>query len=153
MAIDIIETYMIELDRLIQYPRFITVEKEVEKKVDVPRAVLVPTKDENSLRNEVALSLLVEKLIGELRNIKQTNPNLKFNLDEDLQLIFFSDAFGGSKLNESLTSQLRSYRESQYNRLRSLGSNWGNDHDIFISSILDDRFALANSIKNANLEI
>lgn len=151
VAIDIIETYLIELDRLIQYPRFITVEKEVEKKVDVPRAVLIPTKDENSVRNEVALSLLVEKLIGELRSIKKSNPSLKFNLDEDLQLIFFSDAFGGGRLNESLTGQLHSYKESQYSRLRSLGGNWSNDHDLFISSVLDDRFALANSIKNANL--
>ena len=67
--------------------------------MDVPRAVLIPTKDENSVKNEVALALLVEKLIGELRNIKKSNPNLKFNLDEDLQLIFFSDTFGGTKLN------------------------------------------------------
>lgn len=65
----------------------------------MPRAVLIPTKDENSVKNEVALALLVEKLIGELRNIKKSNPNLKFNLDEDLQLIFFSDTFGGTKLN------------------------------------------------------
>jgi hypothetical protein len=64
IQIEIIETFLIELDKIIQYPRFIQVEKEkvVEKEIDRP--VLVPTKDSASIRSEIALSLLVEKLVG-----------------------------------------------------------------------------------------
>ena len=59
IQIEIIETFLIELDKLIQYPRFYQVEKEkiVEKEVNKP--VLIPTKDSESIRSEVALSLLV----------------------------------------------------------------------------------------------
>lgn len=114
---------------------------------------MVPTKDSASIRSEIALSLLVEKLIGEIRTIKETNPSVKLNLDEDLQLIFFSEAFGGAKLNADLTSQLRSYKESQYNKLFSLGKTWTNDHDLIVNTILEERFSMANMVKQANLEI
>ena len=51
IQIEIIETFLIELDKIIQYPRFIQVEKEkiVEKEIDRP--VLVPTKDSNAIRS------------------------------------------------------------------------------------------------------
>jgi hypothetical protein len=153
VQIEIIETFLIELDKLIQYPRFYQVEKEKIVEKEVSKAVLVPTKDSTSIRSEVALSLLVEKLIGEIRTIKETNPSVKLSLDEDLQLIFFSEAFGGSKLGADLTSQLRSYKESQYNKLFSLGKTWTNDHDLIINTILEERFAMANMVKSANLEI
>lgn len=90
IQIETIEIFLIELDKLIQFPRFYQVEKEVIVEKEVNKAILVPTKDSNSVRNEIALSLLAEKLIGEIKTIKQGNPNLKLNLDEDLQLIFFS---------------------------------------------------------------
>lgn len=153
VQIEIIETFLIELDKIIQYPRFYQVDKEkiVEKEVNVP--ILVPTRDSVSIRSEVALSLLVDKLIGEIRTIKSSNPNIKLSLDEDLQLIFFSEAFGGGKLGEDLTSQLRSYKESQYNKLFSLGKTWTNDHDLIINTILEERFSMANTVKQANLEI
>jgi hypothetical protein len=114
---------------------------------------LVPTKDENSLRNEVALSLLVDKLITEIRCIRESNPGVKLNLDEDLQLIFFSEAFNNGKLSGEFNNQLRSYKESQYNKLFTLGKTWTNDHDLIINTILEERFTLANTVKNANLEI
>ena len=96
---------------------------------------------------------MAEKLIGEIRGIKQANPSVKLNLDEDLQLIFFSEAFGNGKLNPDLNNQLRSYKESQYSKLLALGSNWTNDHDLIINTVLEERFTLANTVKNANLEI
>jgi len=74
-------------------------------------------------------------------------------LDEDLQLIFFSEAFGGSKLGGDLTASLRSYKESQYNKLFSFGKTWTNDHDLIINTILEERFSMANMVKQANLEI
>jgi hypothetical protein len=153
VQIEIIESFLIELDKLIQYPRFYQVEKEKIVEKEVNKAVLVPTKDSSSIRSEIALSLLVEKLVGEIRTIKETNPGVKLSLDEDLQLIFFSEAFGGSKLGADLTSQLRSYKESQYNKLFSLGKTWTNDHDLIVNTILEERFAMANMVKTANLEI
>jgi len=153
IQIEILETFLIELDKIIQFPRFYPVEKEKIVEKEVNRSVLVPTKDSASVRNELALSLLVEKLIGEIRTIKASNPALKLSLDEDLQLIFFSEAFGNGKLNENLNSQLRSYKESQYNQLFSLGKAWTNDHDMIVNTILEERFAMANMVRHANLEI
>lgn len=68
-----------------------------------------------------------------------------------MQLIFFSEAFSNGKLSEDLNTQLRSYKESQYNKLLALGSNWTSDHDFIINTVLEERFTLANTIKNANL--
>lgn len=64
IQIETIEIFLIELDKLIQFPRFYQVEKEVIVEKEVNKAILVPTKDSNSIRNEIALSLLAEKLIG-----------------------------------------------------------------------------------------
>lgn len=153
VQIEVIETFLAELDKLIQFPRFIEVEKEKKVEVEVAKPVLVPTKDQASIRNELALSVLVEKLITEIRNIKTNNPSVKLGLDEDLQLIFFSEAFGGAKLNADLKSQLTSYKESQYNKLFSLGKTWTNDHDLIINTILEERFTMANTVKHINLEI
>ena len=35
----------------------------------------------------------------------------------------------------------------------ALGTNWTNDHDLIINTVLEERFTLANTVKNANLEI
>jgi hypothetical protein len=40
---------------------------------------------------ELTLSLLVEKLILELKNIKKSNPSLRFELEDDIKLIFFPE--------------------------------------------------------------
>lgn len=153
IQIEIIEAFLIELDKIIQFPRFIQVEKEkiVEKEVNVP--VLVPTKDSISIRNELSYGLLVEKLIGAIKKIKRNNQNVNLELDEDLQLIFFSELFGGAQLTEDLNSQLRSYKESSYNKLFSLGKQWSTDHELIVNTIIEERFDMANMIKHANLEI
>jgi hypothetical protein len=70
-----------------------------------------------------------------------------------LQLIFFSEAFNNGPLSEELNAQLRSYKESQYNKLSSLGKSWTGDHEVIVNTILEERFAMANMVKHANLEI
>lgn len=70
IQIEIIETFLIELDGIIKFPRIVQVEVEKKVEVEVNRPIIVPTKDETSIRNEVALSLLVDKLINEIRLIK-----------------------------------------------------------------------------------
>ncbi len=92
VQIEAIERFMAELEQFILFPRIVQVPKEVivEKIVERERIVQLPTQDERSIKMELTLSLLVEKLIMELKKIKQVNPALNFDLEDDIKLIFFS---------------------------------------------------------------
>jgi len=81
IQIDIIEAFLVELEKIIQFQRIVQVEKEkiVEKEVNVP--VLVPTRDSISIKNDLSMTILVEKLIAELKRIKTQNSNVQLNLD------------------------------------------------------------------------
>ena len=154
VQIDIIEAFLIELEKIMKFQRIVQVEKEkiVEKEVNVP--VLVPTRDSVSVKNDLSMTILVEKLITELKRIKSENKNINLNLDEEIQLIFFTELFGGNvDLREEISSQLKSYRETAYTKLFSLGKSWSTDHEIMFNTILQERFAMANMVKHANLEI
>ena len=143
-VIDTIEKYLVELDGIIEFPKFVPVDRQIE----VVKPIIVPTKDQESIREELALAALVEKLIGEIRSIKQKNPSVKLSLDSDLQLLFFSEAFvSHGKVSEELNKQLNDYLTTYRSKTSP------NDRDVFIKSVLDDRFALANTVKRANLEI
>jgi len=155
-AIDLIEKWLIDWDRLAQFQRIVAVEKEKVVEVEHNVPVLVPTRDTLSIRTDLANSLLIEKLVMELRRLKKENPNLRFNLDEDVQLIFFSELGGASlpnNLSEELASQLRSYTDSMYRKFTNIGGSWTTDHELMLSTILQERFTLANLIRNANVEI
>jgi hypothetical protein len=92
----------------------------------------------------------------ELRRLRKDNPNLRLSLDEDVQLIFFSELGGGSlpnNISEELSSQLRSYTDSMYRKFTNIGGQWSTDHELMLSTILQERFTLANLIRNANVEI
>ena len=155
VQIEIIEAFLIELDKIVQFARIVQIEKEriVEKNVNVP--VLVPTKDSVSIRNELSMSLLVEKLVAELKRLKRDNSSLRLGLDEDVQLIFFSEFLEGksASLGEDMNRQLTSYRESVYNNLLKHGKAWGTDHEAIFNTVLQERFMMANMIQTANLEI
>jgi hypothetical protein len=73
---------LIDFDKLASVQRVIGIPQERIVEKEVNRAVLVPTKDSETLRNELALSLLVEKLVIELKRVKKDNPNVNLNLDE-----------------------------------------------------------------------
>lgn len=79
-----------------KFQRIVQVEKEriVEREVNVP--VLVPTRDSVSIKSDLSMTILVEKLITELKRIKSENKNINLNLDEEIQLIFFTELFGGN---------------------------------------------------------
>lgn len=64
------------------FQRIVQVEKEKFVEVEVDRAVLVPTRDSVSIRNDLSLTLLVEKLITELKRIQSENKGINFKLDE-----------------------------------------------------------------------
>lgn len=57
----------------------------------------IPTQDEKGIKMELTLSLLVEKLIMELKRVKEKT-SIDLNLDEDIKLIFFSDLKSRSNL-------------------------------------------------------
>ena len=156
IQIDIIETFLIELDKLIQFPKFYEVEKEkiVEKIVNQP--ILVPTLTSDSIKTETSYAVLIDQLVAEIKRIKNTNPNVNLQLNEDVTLMFFSDLLDGNKLQSvsaDLGAQLKSYKESQKSKLFSLGTTWTNEHNLMINTILDERFTMANVIKQANLEV
>ena len=157
VQIEIIETFLTELDKIIQFPRFYQVEKEkiVEKEVNKP--VLVPTATAESIKTETSYAVLIDKLISEIKRIKSSNNGVRLELDEDIQLMFFSDLLDGNKqlrnLSPELGSQLRSYKESQKSKLYSLGKTWSNDHELMLNTILDERFTMANLLKEANLQV
>jgi hypothetical protein len=46
---------------------------------------------------ELSLSLLVEKLILELKRIRRENPSVNLDLEEDVRLLFFAELDGPSK--------------------------------------------------------
>lgn len=65
VQIEMIERFLAEFETFILYPKIFQVprEKIVEKIVEVEKIVNVPTQNERSLKMELTLSLLVEKLI------------------------------------------------------------------------------------------
>ena len=128
-------------------------EKIVEKIVEKDRIVSLPRADERSVKMELTLSLLVEKLILELKRIKKDNPSVNFALEDDVKLIFFTELDQRSGLaNDDMNLKLKSFADSVYRKFQSLG-NWSFDHQLMLNSFLQERFLMANLVKTANLEI
>jgi hypothetical protein len=102
---------------------------------------------------ELSLSLLVEKLITEIKRIKTENPNLALKLEDDVRLIFFTEFGAPSNIvNANITDQLKLFADSVHRKFESLGP-WTLDHQVMLNSFLQERFVMANIIKNSNLEI
>lgn len=97
VQIETIEGFLAQLDKFILAPRIVEVPKVVEKVVEKDRIVQVPKQDERSLKMELSLSLLVEKLILELKRIKKENPRIALDLEDDVRLIFFAELDGPSQ--------------------------------------------------------
>lgn len=90
-TIQIIENHLKTVEKWISFPKVVEIEKEVEKIVQKDKVVLVPTADH---QREASLSYLVEKLVLELRRIKERN-RIDLQLDEDIQRLFFKDSKSG----------------------------------------------------------
>lgn len=150
--IDIIERFLLDFDRLAAAQRIVAVDREKIVEKEVSKGVLVPV---NNIRNELAMSLLVEKLILEIKRIKKDNPNIKLSLDEEIGLIFFTELF--DKVNVGLSgdfqSNLKKYVETAIARFTKNGGRWTTDHEIMLHTVLGERFAMASAIKYANEEI
>lgn len=155
IQIEIIEKFLAQLEEFILYPKIvqIPVEKIVEKVVEKDKLVSLPTSDERSIKMELTLSLLVEKLIMEMKRLKRENPSINYQLEDDVRLIFFSELDAPSNVvSGDFNSKLKSFSDSVYRKFDSLGP-WSGDHQLMLNSFLQERFLMANLIKNANLEI
>jgi hypothetical protein len=152
VQIEIIERFLAELEQFILFPRIVQVPKEVivEKIVEKDRIVQLPTQDERSIKMELTLSLLVEKLILELKKIKKTNPSLNLDLEDDIKMIFFSELDSYPKgVDENFNRKLKEFSDSIYRKFESLG-NWSLEHQLMLNTFLQERFMMANLVKNAN---
>jgi hypothetical protein len=101
------------------------------------------------------MSLLVEKLILEIKRIKQENPNIRLSLDDEIGLIFFTEIFDKTNINLSgdFQANLKRYIDQAISKFTRNGGKWTTDHELMLHTILGERFAMANAIKYANEEI
>ena len=152
--ITLIEGFLAQLEQFILFPRIVEVPREVEKIVEVEKnKIIALPKDDRSLKMELSLSLLVEKLIMEIKRLKRDYPNINLNLEDDVNLIFFSELGGSGRAVEGdLSLKLKSFSDSVNRKFESLGS-WSIDHQLMLNSFLQERFLMANLVKSANLEI
>jgi hypothetical protein len=111
--------------------RIVPVDREVIIEKEISKAVIIPTKDSESIKTELAHALLIEKLVVELQRITKDSSNVKLQLDKDVELIFFTELnnkpgfkAGGGNFSEGLTK----YTTSSMEKLGSLGGNWAHDH-------------------------
>ena len=119
IQIEIIEKFLAQLEEFILFPKIVQVpvEKVIEKVVEKDKIVSVPTKDERSVKMELTLSLLVEKLIMEMKRLKKEQPALNLQLEDDIKLIFFSELDSGSNLVAGdFNAKLKSFSDSVYRK-------------------------------------
>jgi hypothetical protein len=152
-VIELVERYLIDFDRLASVQKIVPVEREKVVEKEVPRAVLVSRQDSETMRNQIAYSLLIEKLIVELKRIKKENNNIKLNLDNDLSLFFFNEVHDQINVGGNLQESLANYTKETLIKLNSLGGDWTHSHEVMLSTILAERFTMANLVKQANIEI
>ena len=149
--IELVERYLIDFDRLASVQKIVPVEREKIVEKEVPKAVLVSRQDSETMRNQIAYSLLIEKLIVELKRIKKENNNIKLNLDNDLNLFFFNELQDQTNAGGNLQESLANYTKETLNKLNSLGGDWTHSHEVMLSTILAERFTMANLVKQANI--
>lgn len=128
--IELLERYLVDFDRLAAVQRIVPVEKEKIVEKEVTKPIVVPTRDSESIRAELANSLLIEKLVVQLQGLLKKYPNEKLNLDNDVGLIFFSE-FNGNTTNKPagiFQENLSKYTTQAMSKLSRLGSNWSDDH-------------------------
>jgi hypothetical protein len=101
------------------------------------------------------MSLLIEKLILEIKRIKKENPNIRLSLDDEIGLIFFTELIdkASSKTTGNFQANLQRYVEEAIAKFTRNGGKWTTDHELMLHTVLGERFAMANAIKFANEEI
>ena len=88
--IELLTKYLLDFDKLASIRRIVPVEKIKIVEKEVPKPVVVPTQDSETIKNQIAYTLLIEKLIRELKRITIENSSIQLRLDADVSLFFFN---------------------------------------------------------------
>lgn len=69
--------------------------------------------------------------------------------------MFFTELYGQQnlKISSTFNQNLKDYTQAAISKFTKMGGNWTNDHELMLNTILEERFAMANLVKQANLEI
>lgn len=158
IQIDLIENFLVELSRLVAFPKIVQIQKEKIVEVEKDRPVLVAKLDLEAQRFQVTLSMIVSKLLGELISIKESNPNIKFNIDGEILKMFsnqFREKSGLLDINNGgLQKNLSKVYSFYDNFLGSIGgSALSNDSQLMFTAALEERLLMTSLIEQANLQI
>ncbi len=153
-----IEAFLIELDKLIAFPRIVQVEKEKEVEVERKVPILVPTLDLESERFQVTLAMIISRLLGELLRIKEKNPSIKFDIDAEILKIFSDQFRDKSGILEGASGKFGDSIHRIYgfydNFLKNLGgSSLSLEQQLIYTAALEERLLVASLIDEANLQI
>lgn len=92
---------------------------------------------EQDTRMELSKAILIEKLITELKRIKEENPRINLHLDEDIKLIFGSELNTSSNLvGGDFNKLISEYSTTVQSKFKSMGG-WTMDHQFMLNSFLE----------------
>lgn len=154
-----IEAFLIELDKLIAFPRIVQVEKEKQVEVERKVPVLVPTLDLEAERFQVTLAMIISKLLGELMRIKEKNPQVKLDIDTEILKIFSDQYRDKSGLLQGADGRFAEGIHKIYgfyeNFLNNLGGsgNMSWEQQLIYTAALEERLLVASLVDEANLQI
>ena len=114
--------------------------------MEVEKPVVVPTKDNKSVLREIAANTLIEKLLVELKRVR--NSGVEIKLDNEILNTFFVDFKGVESLNEKIGEM----GSSMLNRFRTLGE-WTHENTIMLNNFLEEKFLLSNIVRESNRSI
>lgn len=86
----VIDNFLVEFNKFLAFPRIVSVmnEKVVNNTEYRDRLVKVPTRTTEDERRNFASAVLIDKLLSELKRVKNLNPNVQYNLDPEILEIF-----------------------------------------------------------------
>lgn len=74
-------------------------------------------------------------------------------MDKDISLFFFSE-FGTGQNGQSagnFQSSLSQYTSDSLAKLTTLSGDWTTDHELMLSTFMQERFAMSSVINQANI--
>jgi predicted ribosome quality control (RQC) complex YloA/Tae2 family protein len=97
---------------------------------------------------EATLSYLVEKLVTELKRIRDRN-RIDLQLDSEIMKLFFNERLSSASLSEDQLSQMEDTLRDKY---RSMG-DWTSSYPFMVNSFLKDYFTLGAAVERANMDV
>lgn len=151
VQIELIEGFLIELNKLIAFPRIVQVEKEKIVEVDKNVPVLVPKLGIEGEKLTVTLGMIISRLLDELLRVRDKNPGVKLDIDADI-LRIFSEEFrqksgildGNSKFGETI-DRVYAFFDNFLNSLG--GATLSYDQKLMYTAALEERLLVASIIK------